>query len=143
MYVFFGDPYGGSFSNIYNEDTYHKRYANDHFVLKALGDIRSHPRLFMVYLYSAAVYGTVLIAIAETASESFVAYALLGSGWGNPNLPNEPSSAPNNILSNLQPLFDALRERFPSSIHGGADRSVSNSRPFCATLLYLEDIDVL
>jgi len=71
--------------------TYYTRSVNDHPAFKTL------------------VYSTVFIAVAESIAEAFVAYSFLVSGWGNTHLLSDFPKAIE-VLSDLKPLFDALRE---------------------------------
>jgi hypothetical protein len=73
----------------------------------------------------ATVYAAVFIAIAETASDTFVSYYAMVSGWGDPLVLIEPTNTERAASgqSNLLAIFVILREH-PS--HFYAARSTLN-----------------
>jgi hypothetical protein len=58
------------------------------------------------------VYTTIFLAIAGSASDTFVAYNLMVLGWGDPLVLLEPTnmSKASSSLNNLVVVFDVLRK---------------------------------
>jgi hypothetical protein len=81
--------------------------------------------------------------VIQSAVESVVDYSYLVLGWGDPLLLNGTSSV-FIILSDLQPLFDALRKDFLTSQRIAiANCPFPSSCSICTVLFHVEDMDLL
>jgi hypothetical protein len=86
------------------------------------------------------VYSIVAIATVESAVEGFTTYNVLVSYWGDPLQLTETPFVP---LSDLQPLFDALRKCSPISQQlSHIDSLFLSSCSIGAVLLHMEDLEL-
>jgi hypothetical protein len=99
------------------KDKYYTRSANDRLIFKIIGTCISLSSSSSYHLLNLdlprKVYSMVFIAMAESAAEGTVAYTFLNSYWGNPLLLEDAPFAIQ-VLNDLQPLFDAIRNCFQS-----------------------------
>ena len=91
---------------------YFRESAKDPLVLKTLGEMMFSRNEINIILTTHIVVVSLFMTIAETASDTFVAYYLVVPGWGDPavlietSLLEESASGQNNLVS----LFGVFRE---------------------------------